>query len=100
MKFFNSGFFWFVEGILATVFILGFKTWMEDRGVRMNWLKWLLLVVWILFAGFTIAFVGTSIGENEVTAAFRGGILFGLITIVTGVGLWRFLNRQKTPKKN
>lgn len=92
MRFFNSGLFWFIEGILTTICVLGFKAWMEDRGVRMNWWKWVFLVIWVLFAGFSIAFVGTSIGENEITAAFRGGIIFGVITIGSGVGLWRFLH--------
>ena len=98
MKFFNSGLFWFIEGVLATLVVLGFKAWMEDRGVKMNWWKWCLFGLWILMAGFTIAFVGTSIGENELTAAFRGGILFGVISIVSGVGLWRLLNRGRDSK--
>lgn len=92
MKFFNSGLFWFIEGILAFLVFLGFKTWMEDREVPMPWWKWILLGLWILFAGFSIAFVGTSIGENEMTAAFRGGIIFGVLTIISGVGLWRLLH--------
>ena len=100
MEFFNSGLFWFIEGILATLFILGFKAWMEDRGVPMSWWKWISLVIWILFAGFSIAFVGTSIGENEMTAAFRGGIIFGVITIVSGMVLWRLLNIKGSKNKN
>ena len=53
--------------------------------------KWALFLVWVLFAGFTIAFVGTSFGEGESTAAIRGGLLFGLITVIGGVGVWRVL---------
>jgi hypothetical protein len=100
MKFFNSGLFWFIEGILATIFVLGFRVWMEDRGVRMNWWKWGLLGIWVLFAGFTIAFVGTSLGENETTAAFRGGVIFGVISIVSGVGLWRVIHRGRAARSD
>lgn len=100
MGFFDSGWFWFIEGVLATVFILGIKAWMEDRGIPRNWWKWLALVLWILLAGFSIAFVGLSIGEREMTAAFRGGILLGTITIVSGVLVWRILNRGGPEKKS
>jgi len=91
MSFFSSGLFWFLEGILLCLFVIGFKIWMEDRQIPMRWWKWLLLLAWIVWFGFTIAFVGTSLGENELDAAGKGGILFGLIAVVTGVGLWRVL---------
>ncbi len=91
MTFFSSGFFWFIEGILASVMVMGFKTWMADRGTPMPWWKWLLFGLWVLIFGFTIAFIGTSIGENETTAAVKGGIIFSLFTVITGVGLWRLL---------
>ena len=70
---------------------LGFKTWMEDRNTPMAVWKWILFALWILLFGFTIAFIFTSLGENERVAALKGGILFSLITIVSGVGLWRLL---------
>ena len=91
MQIFNSGLFWFAEGILFVVVVLSFKAWAQDRGLSMpNW-KWLLFLLWLALAGFTIAFVGTSFGEGEPVAATRGGLLFGLITIIAGVGLWRIL---------
>jgi len=91
MQFFNSGLFWFIEGILATLLFFGIKTWLEDRRFPMPWWKWLFLGLWIVIAGFTIAFIGTSIGENEKVAALKGGIIFFVVTIFTGVGLWRLL---------
>ncbi len=91
MHFFNSGFFWFIEGILAVLFFLGFKTWLEDRRIPMSWWKWILVGAWVLLVGFTIAFVGTCLGENEIVAATKGGIIFAVISIIAGVGLWRLL---------
>lgn len=98
MHFFNSGLFWFLEGICACLMVIGLKVWMEDKGIPMPFWKWILLGLWVLFFGFTIAFVGTSIGENEPTAAKIGGILFGLISVLAGFGLWRLLmlGRKKT----
>jgi hypothetical protein len=91
MQIFNSGFFWFMEGILFVVVVLAVRAWARDRGLPMPVWKWALFLFWILLAGFTIAFVGTSFGEGEPVAATRGGLLFGLITIISGVGVWRVL---------
>lgn len=101
MTFFTSGTFWFIEGILATLMFIGFKTWMEDRRTPMPWWKWLLFTLWVLWLGFTIAFIFTSLGEGEPTAAVKGGIIFIVVTIITGVGLWRLLQigRVKEIKK-
>ena len=91
MQIFNSGPFWFVEGILFCIMILGFKAWVSDRSIPMLWWKWLAFILWVLFLGFTIAFVGTSLGEGEASAAKRGGIFFGIIVMLSGVGVWRLV---------
>ena len=90
MGFFNSGQFWFIEGILFCLVILGLKIWAEDRYIKIQFWQWIIIVAWIFLFGFSIAFVGTSIGENELTAAFIGGIIFGLISIVSAIGIWRW----------
>jgi len=89
MQIFNSGLFWFIEGILFVVMILGLKAWLSNRGVAMTAWKWALFLLWVLFSGFTIAFVGTSLGEGEPAAATRGGLMFGLIAVIGGAGVWR-----------
>jgi hypothetical protein len=91
MSFFTSGFFWFLEGVFACLAVIGLKLWTEDRGIPMPFWKWILTGLWVVFLGFTIAFVSTSLGENEVVAARLGGILFGLTSVVSGIGLWRIL---------
>ena len=91
MQVFNGGMFWFVEGILFCVMLLGLKAWARDRAIPMFWWKWTVFVLWVLFAGFAIAFVGTSFGEGEADAAVRGGIFFGIIVVLSGVGVWRML---------
>jgi len=91
MQIFNSGVFWFLEGILFVVVLLAVRSWAADRRLPMPVWKWMIFFLWVGLAGFTIAFVGTSFGEGEPVAATRGGLLFGLITIISGVGLWRVL---------
>ena len=101
MEFFTSGAFWFIEGVLFVSVLASIKYWTEDRQYYMPWWKWALLIGWLFYAGFVIAFIGTNIGENELTAALRGGILFGLIAIISVVGLIRILALPpKTPSKS
>ncbi len=95
MQFFNSGIFWFIEGIILCVVIIAFNIWMKEKEIPMPFWKWLSLGIWILIFGFTIAFIGTSMGENEPGAAMKGGILFGIISIVSGAGLWRLIRIGK-----
>ena len=99
MDFFNSGLFWFIEGVIFCLAVVGFKLWMEDHGIPMPFWKWMMLGAWVLLFGFSIAFVGTNLGEKEPKAALLGGIIFGLVTIISGVGLWRLLLIGKKSKK-
>lgn len=99
MGFFNSGLFWFIEGILACLAVLGLRAWLADKGIPMSWWKWLLVITWMAFVGFTIAFIGTSLGEGEPHAALVGGIIFGVISLIFGVGLRRFLAGGKPAER-
>jgi hypothetical protein len=98
MQFFTSGLFWFIEGVLACLAAAGIKVWMEDRGVPMPWWKWVLTVLWFCLAGFTVALVGTSLGEGEPRAALMGGIVFGVLTVIVGVAFWRLMGYSGSPR--
>ncbi len=93
MEFFQSGAFWFIEGVLFVVVLAAVRAWSQDHGIPMPPWKWAAFVVWLGLAGFTVAFIGTSLGEGEPTAALRGGILFGALSVVAGVGLFRLALR-------
>ena len=91
MSFFTSGMFWFIEGVFFIVLIIALRVWLKEKGARMTWWKWFLLVMWILLAGFTAAFIGTNIGEGEYTAALRGGGASAIITLIYALILMRVL---------
>lgn len=91
MSFFTSGAFWFAEGVLCVLAAIGLKVWMDDRNTPMGLWKWLLVGAWMLMFGFTIAFIGTSVGENEMVAAQKGGIMFSVICVIAGAVVWRLL---------
>ena len=74
MGFFDSGFFWFTEGLFACLAIIALKIWIEDKKVRMPFWKWPVVIAWVLFLSVSVAFVGTSLGEGETHAAFIGAI--------------------------
>jgi len=91
MRFFTSGLFWFIEGVLFIVLLTALRAWLKTKGATMTWWKWFLLVAWILLAGFTAAFIGTNIGEGEYTAALRGGGASTIIVLVYALVLMRVL---------
>jgi len=88
---FSSGLFWFLEGIFFCLALIGLRTWTQDKGIPMPFWKWAVSILWLIFLGFTIAFVGTSLGEGESQAAILGGIIFGLISVVTLLILWKIM---------
>jgi hypothetical protein len=91
MVLFETGLFWFLLGILACLAVLGCKVWLEDKQIRTPWWKWILVVLWAVFVGASVAYVGTSLGENESRAALMGALFSGVIAIISAVALWRIL---------
>ena len=91
MSFFTSGTFWLIEGIFLCLAVIGFKFWSEDRGLAMPPWKWALAFGWFFFVGFTLAFVGTCLGEGEPAAALRGGSVLVVLAGVSGFFVWRAL---------
>ena len=100
MSFFMSGTFWFIEGIFFVVLILALRAWLRQRGAAMTWWKWVLLVVWVFLAGFTAAFIGTNIGEGEITAALRGGGGSAIIVLLYALVLLRVLGITGKKSRN
>lgn len=88
---FQGGIFWMIMGALSVLVAIGATLWAKDLGLKMNWLRWVLVVAWYLLLMLTVASPFTLIGENEAAAGLRI-IPFMLVpTIILGVGLWRLL---------
>jgi hypothetical protein len=88
---FTSGFFWFVMGMLMVLVGVGAAAWVKDLGLKMTWWKWLLAILWYALLNLSVAVPMTFVGENEPGAAVRTFLPLVVITIITGVGLWRVL---------
>ncbi len=87
--------FWIVMGLLYALLILGARIWFKDLGYQMNWWKWFITACWFIFLSVTIAGGFTLFGENEMKAGYYFLGLFGMISVISGVGVWRLLSYKK-----
>jgi peptidoglycan/LPS O-acetylase OafA/YrhL len=91
--------FWIIMGMLYTVFIMGLAALFRDINVKMNWWKWSLVLLWFILLSIIVAGGFTLIGEKEM----RAGLLFmavsGVVMIVVGLVLGRFLVRSGNEQK-
>ena len=88
---FEGGLFWMIMGALFVMVGVSAPIWMEDLKIKMNKVRWTLVILWYMFVLLTVASPMTLIAENEAVAGYRMGMLFLVIAIITGVALWRYL---------
>lgn len=93
---FEGGLFWMIMGTLSVLVGVSATLWAKDLGLKMNWLRWVLVVLWYLLLMLTVASPFTLVGENESVAGMRIIPFLLVPTIILGVGLWRLL--QAEPK--
>jgi hypothetical protein len=96
MNFLTSGTFFFILGILFLVTMIGAKIWFEDLGLKMNWWKWTLTILWWFLLWGTLAAPMTLLAEREAKGALGTFGILGIVTIILGVGLWRLLLSGRT----
>jgi hypothetical protein len=94
---FQGEIFWMIMGALSVLVGIGAVLWAQDLGLKMNWFKWVLVVLWYLLLWLTVASPLTLIGENEAAAGLKIIPFLVVPTGVLGVALWRYLKFE--PKK-
>ena len=91
--------FWFVMGLISLIMIIGFKNIAREKGVNMNWWKWLLSTVWWMGFLFAIAVPATFAGEGEPYAGAMM-ILFSVVpAILGGFIVWRIITADRIISK-
>ena len=81
--------------------ILFLYLFMKETGREMSWWKWVISILWLLFFYFSIAIIGTFVGEGEPQAVLPGILFFGAFVIVTGVIVYRLvISGSLLPRKN
>jgi hypothetical protein len=92
--------FWIALGLLYAFLIISARIWFEDLGIKMNKRKWIILSIYFIFINITIGGAFTLIGEGELHAGTYFLGIFGVLSIILGVGLWRYLKTGKSSERN
>jgi len=98
--------FYYFLGILSAVLVCLVLGQMKRRRIKIRWWGWLLSSLWLVYTLFVIAMTFTLIQESAGRAALVSFVIFGFLSAVTAVLLFRFAfrtaevqNRSKTTKK-
>ena len=95
---FDGGFFWMIMGALFVLLGVGSTIWAKDLELNMTKGKWTLSIIWYLLLLLTVAAPLTALAENESVAAFRMMLVMVVITVISGVGLVRYLKYKPKVK--
>lgn len=87
--------FWILLGALMAS-VLWFMYVKVHAVRRMSAAAWLLTIIADIWAGFTLAWMASSIMEGEIRAAGMGLLVFGILLIVLVVGI-RVMITGKNP---
>jgi len=96
---FLEPFFWIIMGLLYALIGYSASMWASDFGLKMNWWKWVLTIIWFGFLSLIVAGGFTLIGENEPEAGiyFLGSGI--VLSVILGVILWRVLKPIENKKQ-
>lgn len=78
--------FWIVLGALMAS-VLWFMYVKVHSSRRMSAAAWILTIISDIWAGFTLAWMASSIMEGEIRAAGMGLLVFGILLIILVVGI-------------
>ncbi|KKM11599.1 hypothetical protein SY88_07870 [Clostridiales bacterium PH28_bin88] len=87
---------WLVIGASAVLAIQGLIQWSRERGIILTWWKWVLIILWVLLCGSSLAFITTNLGEREAKAVLTGSMSLIPLTVIAGGILWRFVINRKS----
>ena len=88
------GLMWFCLGSLLILTLWGLLTWNGRREKKFSLLSWAVLLVTLFHSLFTIAWVVSSMIENEPQAAGMGLLIFGAISLVLVALTRRLIKRD------
>ena len=81
----------FLLGALAMLALVYLIQFANSKGLKVTWWQWLLTVLGIALAVITVASIAVLYAENEPQGAQFVALVLGLLTVVWGVLLGRFV---------
>jgi hypothetical protein len=78
-------------GSVTTAGFLLLLYYVRQRSLRIGWWKWILVVLGFIYALFVMAVVAAFLEEGAGRAAIVMGGILGLVAVVWGVLLGRFV---------
>jgi hypothetical protein len=81
-------------GALATAGFLALVDRSRRIGLPVSWWQWLLTVLGILYAVFVLELIYGFLGEGAPQAALVMGLVTGIVAVVWGVLLRRFVFKK------
>jgi len=83
----------FLAGLFTLPVIIGAVAWFRDKGLQMNWWKWLLTALWYGLFLFLVFAAFTFMGEGEISAGWKTIGVAVFIMVLLGTGLVRLILR-------
>ena len=83
-----------IGGIAASAifWLIGYT---EKKQISLTWWHWLLTVLGILYAVFVLELIYGFLGERAPQAALVMGLITGIVAVIWGVLLGRFVFKKK-----
>jgi hypothetical protein len=69
--------------------------YVTKKNIKIAWWQWLLTALGLIYLGFLVSSVGILLGEGTPKAALVIGGIFGLVAVIWGVLMGRFVFLRK-----
>lgn len=83
-----------ILGALATAGLFLLMEYVRKNGMRLTWWHWLLTVLGIMYTSFVLELILGFLVEGAPQAALVMGLLTGIVAIIWGVLLGRFIFKK------
>ena len=81
----------FFIGVLVTAVFWLLTTYVRNNNLHLTWWHWVLTVLGLAYTVFVLELIVGFIAEGEPRAALVMGLLTGIVSIIWGVLLSRFV---------
>ena len=89
-----------IFGAIAMAGFFLIRDYVKKNEILINWWQWLLTALGLIYAVFVAELIYGFLAEGEPQAALVMGLITGVVAVIGGVLLWRFVfNAPKISKE-